>query len=283
MKIAVITDSGSNAFQEKVEMPGLYVLPLTITDDENTYLEGVNISVDETYELMAQGKLLKTSQPPLGLIEELFIRLKDEYDLLFAVPITSGLSGCLSAMSATAKRFDIDFDFFDCYSTASNQLHLATSARKMFDQGMAVDKVKEILKESADNSVTFVLPVDMKHLVRGGRLTKRAATLAGLFKIVPVLIVNEGSGGKNDVFDKVRTLKRAEERVITYFREHGIGKGYRICVAHVRNQAEGENMVKRMEEAFPEADIYLTSLISTVGVHTGLGCVAFQYIKKIEL
>ncbi|MDD2591634.1 MAG: DegV family protein [Erysipelotrichaceae bacterium] len=283
MKIAVITDSGSNVFEEKIKMPGLYVLPLTISDDENTYLEGVDITTAETYGLMAQGKLLKTSQPPLGLIEELFEKLKNEYDMLFAVPITSGLSGCLSAMKTTAERFNISFDYFDCYSTASNQLHLAMAARTLFDRGVDVDQVKKKLEEAAENSVTFVLPVDMKHLVRGGRLTKRAATLAGLFKIIPVLIVNRGSGGKNDVFDKVRTLRRAEERVIEYFKEHNVGKGYRICVAHVSAQTEGERFLARMNEVFPEADSYLTLLISTVGVHTGLGCIACQFIKKVEL
>ena len=283
MKIAVITDSGSNIFEEKIKMPGLYVLPLTISDDENTYLEGVDITTAETYGLMAQGKLLKTSQPPLGLIEELFEKLKNEYDMLFAVPITSGLSGCLSAMKTTAERFNISFDYFDCYSTASNQLHLAMAARTLFDRGVDVDQVKKKLEEAAENSVTFVLPVDMKHLVRGGRLTKRAATLAGLFKIIPVLIVNRGSGGKNDVFDKVRTLRRAEERVIEYFKEHNVGKGYRICVAHVSAQTEGERFLARMNEVFPEADSYLTPLISTVGVHTGLGCIACQFIKKVEL
>lgn len=282
MKIAVITDSGSNIFQEKVTMEGLYVLPLTITDEDKTYLEGLEISVDETYDLMAQGKMLKTSQPPLGLIEELFLRLKDEYDLLFAVPITSGLSGCLSAMITTAERYDIPFDYIDCYSTASNQLHLATTARRLFDQNEPLEKVKALLIEASLQSVTFVLPVDMKHLVRGGRLTKRAATLAGLFKIVPVLIVNKESGGKNDVFDKVRTLRRAEDRVIEYFKDHNVGKGYRICVAHVKDEAEGTNFYHKMKEAFPEADIYLTQLISTVGVHTGLGCVACQFIKMIE-
>jgi len=283
MKIAVITDSGSNIYEEKIKMPGLYVLPLTISDDENTYLEGVDITTAETYGLMAQGKLLKTSQPPLGLIEELFEKLKNEYDMLFAVPITSGLSGCLSAMKTTAERFNISFDYFDCYSTASNQLHLAMAARTLFDRGVDVDQVKKKLEEAAENSVTFVLPVDMKHLVRGGRLTKRAATLAGLFKIIPVLIVNRGSGGKNDVFDKVRTLRRAEERVIEYFKEHNVGKGYRICVAHVSAQTEGERFLARMNEVFPEADSYLTPLISTVGVHTGLGCIACQFIKKVEL
>ena len=282
MKVAVITDSGSNIYQEKISMPGLYVLPLTISSDDKTFLEGVELTIDETYQMMSEGKLLKTSQPPLGLIEELFLKLKDEYDFLFAVPITSGLSGCIDAMQSTARRLAIHFDCIDCYSTASNQLYLAMTARKLFDQGMSVQEVKPMLEKAALESVTFVLPTDMNHLVRGGRLTKRAAALAGFFKIIPVLIVNKESGGKNDVYDKVRTLRKAEERVIDYFRQHGVGAGYRICIAHVKDPIAGAKFYDMMKESFPSADIYLTQLISAVGVHTGLGCVACQYIKKID-
>lgn len=263
-------------------MPGLYVLPLTISSDVRTYLEGEEISIEDTYQLMANGQLLKTSQPPLGLIEELFLKLKAEYDFLFAVPITSGLSGCISAMQSTAVRYEIPFDYIDCYSTASNQLYLSMAARRMFDQGKTVAEVKPLLEAQALQSVTFVLPTDMNHLVRGGRLTKRAAALAGFFKIIPVLIVNKESGGKNDVYDKVRTLRKAEERVIEYFHEHKVGKGYRICVAHVADQTAGESFYQLMKQHFPEADVYLTNLISAVGVHTGLGCVACQYIKMFE-
>ncbi|UPU38404.1 hypothetical protein MX850_06740 [Erysipelothrix sp. Poltava] len=41
--------------------------------------------------------------------------------------------------------------------------------------------------------------------------------------------------------------------------------------------------VKKFEEAFPNTEIYVTELISTVSVHVGIGSLAFQYMKKIEV
>ena len=283
MKVAVVTDSGSNYREEGYDVEGIYCVPLTISDGETTYNMGEDISVTETYQMVKDGLMLKTSQPSYGRIIACFEEIKAAgYDAILAVPICSGLSGCISSMVTAAEQVGIYLEYVDCYSTASNQLYLTLTARKMLDQGMEIKEVRDILQEASLDSVTFVLPVDMNHLVRGGRITKGAALLAGLLKISPVLIVNRESGGKNGNYAKPRTLKKAEDIVIDYFRDHGVGAGYRICMAHVFNEEEGRNFYNKMHEAFPEAEIYLTDLVSVVGVHTGIGCVACQYIKKLE-
>ena len=52
----------------------------------------------------------------------------------------------------------------------------------------------------------IIIPSDLNYLKRGGRITPAAAALANLLKIVPVLSLKEGV---IDVFDKVRTWKKA--------------------------------------------------------------------------
>lgn len=284
MKVAVVTDSGSNIYHQHVSMEGLYALPLQIIDGDQVYLEGVDITIDATYDLIAQGKLLKTSLPPLGQIEELFEQLKDAgYDLIFGVFISSGLSSTLSAAQTAAARLEIDFDYVDCFSTASNQLHLAISARKLFDKGVSVADVKAKCELSVDDSVTFVVPQDLNHLARGGRITPLAAKLGGFFNIIPILKVARDTGGKNDAFEKVRTMKKAYEVIIKYFKDHNVDENCLICVAHVKNKERGQALYDLMRENFPDTEIFLTDLISTVGVHTGLNTIALQYIRKVPI
>ena len=284
MKVAVVTDSGSNIYHQHVSMEGLYALPLQIIDGDQVYLEGVDITIDATYDLIAQGKLLKTSLPPLGQIEELFEQLKDAgYDLIFGVFISSGLSSTLSAAQTAAARLEIDFDYVDCFSTASNQLHLAISARKLFDKGVSVADVKAKCELSVDDSVTFVVPQDLNHLARGGRITPLAAKLGGFLNIIPILKVARDTGGKNDAYEKVRTMKKAYEVIIKYFKDHNVDENCLICVAHVKNKERGQALYDLMRENFPDTEIFLTDLISTVGVHTGLNTVALQYIRKVPI
>ncbi len=284
MRVAVITDSGSNIYHQNVKMEGLYALPLQIIDGDTVYLEGENITIDETYDLIAQGKLLKTSLPPVGRIEALFEQLKEEgIDLIFGVMISSGLSSTLSAMHTAAERFEIPFDYVDCFATASNQLHLAISARILFDRQTPVEKVKQLLEASIEDSVTFVIPDDLQHLARGGRITPMAAKLGGFLNIKPILKVAKDTGGKNDAFEKVRTMRKAWDVIVKYFKEHNVDENCLICVAHVKSPEKGRELYELMKKEFPTTEIFLTDLISTVGVHTGLNCVALQYIRKVPV
>lgn len=284
MKVAVVTDSGSNIYHQNVKMEGLFALPLQIIDGNDVYLEGETISIHDTYELIAEGKMLKTSLPPVGRIEELFEQLKAEgYEMVFGVMITTGLSGTLSAMQTAAIRHDMPFEYVDCFSTASNQLHIATSARKLFDKQVPVEEVKRLCEIAVDDSVTFVLPVDLNHLARGGRITPMAARLGGFLNIKPVLKVARDTGGKNDAYDKVRTVRKSYQVVVDYFREHNVDENCLICVAYVKNREKGQDLYDLMHKEFPETEIFLTDLISTVGVHTGLDCVGLQYIRKIPV
>lgn len=281
MKTAVVTDSGSNIYYEEIDKPNdLFTVPLQVIDGEKSYREGVEISILDTYNLIKDGKLLKTSLPILGDIEDLFKEIIAQgYDRIFAVPITSGLSSTISAMTTIAQQLDIDFDYFDCYTTARVQLECSLKAVEMFNEGKDIAEVKSVLKDFSDHSVTFVLPVDMNHLARGGRLTPLAAKLAGFLKINPVLYLNEETGGRIESYTKVRTMKRALQTVVDYFESHGVNEQYRICVTHVLDKVNGQALFDMLKEKFPLTDIYLTDLISVVGVHTGIGCLAVQYVK----
>ena len=283
MKIAVVTDSASNIANENVSMPGLYWVPLQISEGDNIYLESVTASTSDIVALLKEEKVLKTSLPPIGELEELFKRLKGEgYEMIFAMCITRGLSSTPDTFIAAANQIGIAVDYIDCYSTACLQLELATAARKMFDDGKSVAEVKERLQKSIENSCTFIIADDMKHLARSGRLSPMAATLAGILKIKPILFLDQSTEGKIEQLSKTRTMSKAIEEVVDIFEKKGVGEGYRICVTHVDNPEGAQQMYDLMIEKLKGAEIYITPLISTVSVHTGIGCLATQYVKLVD-
>ena len=56
MKVAVVTDSACGMSHLNIKMEGLYMIPLQITDGVDNYLEGVNITNDQCYQMMFMGK-----------------------------------------------------------------------------------------------------------------------------------------------------------------------------------------------------------------------------------
>lgn len=280
MKVAFVTDSGTGQDVATLKKQGIFSVPLQINCGNENFQDLEDISLDEIYEKMKEGYLLSTSLPSPGKIEAVFQSLKDEgYTNIFAVPICSGLSGTANTMQMIAEQIGITFDYVDCYVTAIAQHYMITLAKKLYDEGTSYDDMKHILENIVDTTDTLLLPNDLDHLSRGGRLTPLAAKLGGLLKIKPILRINKKTGGKIDSIGKARTMNRAMENVINILKEENINDEYAITIAHADDEVAGNIYLEKMKEAFPHAHINIIKLVSVVGVHTGRGCQAVQVYK----
>lgn len=283
MKIAVLTDSGSGMSQQEAHEQGIYFLPLQILHKDTQYLDGISIDLTKVYEFLHKEEDLTTSMPPMALIEKSLEHMKmDGCDTIIAVPITSGLSSTASIISAAAANAGMKLHVIDCYTTCNNQRYLAESAKKLVDMGLDDKEIVERLEECIACSNTLIIPDDLQHLKRGGRLTPVAAALGGLLKIKPILQLNEASGGKIDVFDKVRTMSKAQQRAIDTFTAEHIGEDYVLTVLHTDVEEEGKLLRGKIEEAFPNREMLFGCIGAVISVHTGIGCLGMQYIKKVK-
>lgn len=283
MKIAIVTDSGSGLTKQEATQKGIFYLPLQIVIKDNMYLDGENINVEEIYEYLRQGDMPTTSMPPMGLMEELFRKLKkDGYEEIIAVPLTSGLSSTSSIMQAVAKECDMKMHVIETYTTCNVQKYLSECAIQLVNQGHTSEEIIHRLEASAADSETLIIPDDLQHLKRGGRLTPLAAALGGLLKIKPILRLDGSSSGKIDVFDKVRTMSKAQNKAVMTFKEKALDDSYTLTVLHSGSPVEGEKLKNLMEETFPGLDLYFGLIGAVISAHTGLGCLGIQYIKKVE-
>ncbi|MDE6196001.1 MAG: DegV family protein [Erysipelotrichaceae bacterium] len=283
MKIAFLTDSGTGKNIQELEKKGIFSVPLQISYDTINAQDLEDMNIDEVYAYMREGKLLSTSLPSLGNIESTMQKIKNAgYEMIFAVPICTGLSGTTNAMQVCAKQLDIPFEYVDCHVTAVVQEYLITLAKTLYEQGMAIDVVKEKLEKIIQTTNTILLPNDLHNLKRGGRLTPLAATLGGLLKIKPILRINQETSGKIDVVSKVRTMHKAMDEVIAIMKKEGVDETYSITVAHADDVEEANVYMEKIKEAFPHTELQMIKLVSVVGVHTGIGCQAVQYFKKYD-
>lgn len=284
MKIAVVTDSGTGLTKQEAQDKGIHYLPLQIILKDTMFLDGEDISVHELYERLKNGEMSTTSMPPMGRIEALFEDLKSEgYDAVIAIPLTSGLSSTASVMQAAAQRHELQLHVIECFTTCHIQCYLALHAIQMVHNGVALEEIVARLKDAVAHSNTLIIPDDLQHLKRGGRLTPLAAALGGLLKIKPILKLNQESQGKIDVYDKVRTMSKAMAKGVSTFQEQGLDESYQLIVLHSGSQEAGLKMKELMEEAYPNNDIYFGLIGAVISAHTGLGCVGIQYIKKINV
>ena len=226
---------------------------------------------------------MATSLPALGRIQECFEQLKAEgVELIFAVPICSGLSGTISAMQTAADQIGLPIITIDTHVTAVVQEYLIRTAKQMAEAGASMEEIQAACQQVIDTTNTLILPSDMQHLKRGGRLTPLAATLAGLLKIKPILEINQHTQGRIDVKEKVRTYTRALERAVQIMKEDNIDEHYSITIAHVDAPQTAEQLAAILRRTFPKTEIQIIKLVNVVAVHTGLNTQAIQYFRKLD-
>lgn len=284
MKVAVVTDSTSDIYDMPHDIEGLFKVPMQISSGTDTFLEAETIDRNTVYDMLEEGKVFLTSLPPLGRMEGLFEELKaNGYDAIFAVVISSGLSSTVYAMEGAAKTVGIDFHYFDLFSGAEIELYYAKAAREMFDKGFSIEKVQERLAEAAKGSATYIVADNLKHLMRSGRLTPAAAILGGLLKIKPVMYLGEPTGGKLVPVAKPRTMKKALANIVERYLEDGVDKDCIVYVVHIRNLEMANKLRDMIKEKIADVEVEVKELVIAVSIHIGLGGVATQFSRKINV
>ena len=105
-RVAVLTDSNSGITQEQAAELGVYVVPMPFYIDGRQYLEGINLSQKEFYDLLVNDADISTSQPSIGEIQNKYDELLKEYDEIVFIPMSSGLSGTCQTASMVAADYD---------------------------------------------------------------------------------------------------------------------------------------------------------------------------------
>lgn len=283
MKTAFVTDSGCGLSVEEAKKYGIYSVPLQVMYDNESKQDLEEIDDQKIWDLLKQEKVIKTSLPSAGAIDELFEQLKNEgYTQVFCISITRGISSTADTFALIANQHQLSFVFVDCYSTAYIQQHCIIHAKKMYDAGYSIEQITEICKKSILNSDTFVIPASCDQLIRSGRLTGFAATLAGLLKIKPWLHLNFETNGKIDALGKTRSQEKLVSKTIEQLKEK-VKENYNIHITHVDALAYANQIKQEITTLFKNVDVFVSSLIAPVSVHTGLGCIAIQYYPKIEM
>ncbi len=248
------------------------------TDNDN------NVDLDnEHLKLAIQEKRdVSTSQPSPGEVMELISKLKKEgYTCGIFSGIGSGLSKTIDNLVTTATLEDFKVYALDSGSVGNAQrLPLLQVRSYIEDDKMSIDEAIEKVQAALRGSYTVLLPDDLFHLSRGGRITPAAAALGNMLKIKPILQLIVEKGGQIDVIDKVRTAKKSYKKMAEYAYQYYDSNKHVIAIAHFHGLETAQLVKEELLELDPSLDIIIYELSSVIGVHTGLNSVGIQVCDK---
>ncbi|MGT2716469.1 DegV family protein [Streptococcus respiraculi] len=281
MKLAVITDS--SAVLQIAGRENLFVLDIPVTIGDTTYIEGRDLSVEEFYQKMAaEAELPKTSQPSLSELEETLARLQKEgYTHVIGLFLSSGISGFYQNIQYLKDEFDgLTIAFPDSKITSAPLGMMLETIFKRYEAGMPFEEILDKLEQEIAGTKAFIMVDDLDHLVKGGRLSNGAALLGNLLSIKPILYFTDE--GKIEVYEKVRTEKKAVKRLLEILQEETKNGSYQIAVIHANAPQKAEEFKALLQENGIDWPLPIVSLGSVIGTHLGEGAIAFGISPIID-
>lgn len=274
-KIAIVVDSSSGLTKKQAEEKGWFFIPLHIEIDDKLYDDGINISNDTLFNIFnANSKMAKTSSTKLGEVIELIEKLNQSYDKILIYPISKFLSGQYQSI----KMLESDYPklrVVESTNIAAPTVLDLINFEENIKNGISFEDAFEQFKVNK-NSISL-MPKYNDFLVKGGRLSPAAATLARLLKIVPIISFSEGQllkEGKGRVFAKT-VFNVIEDKAKNY------NSDSELIILH-SNNSEIQDYINFAKEKI-NAQIYVGSIPSVVAIHTGPeAVVVILYPKKIN-
>jgi len=280
MNIKVLADSTCDLSAELVEKYGITIVPLTVTCDGKSYLDGVEISPEELLAITeATGGVAATAAVNMVTYEELYREALKDSDAVVHFTISSSMSGCYQNACLAAEEVGNVY-VVDSANLSTGIGHLVLDACEMAAQGMDAADIKAELDERKKKlDVSFVLTT-LEYLRRGGRCTTVAAMGANLLKLHPCINVVNGSMG---VGKKYRG--NIQNCLVQYVKdklaEPDTVDPRRIFITDSGFDEETRALVEETVRAcVPFEEVHHTRAGCTVSCHCGPGCLGILFYRK---
>lgn len=282
MKLAVITDSSAYLDSKVIENEHLFVLDIPVSIDGVEYIEGKNLSASEFYQKMAaSSELPKTSQPSIAsLVNTLSLVEGQGYTYVIGLFLSSGISGFYQNIQYLKDEFpSLEIAFPDSKITSALLGMMVEHILNWAEQGLAFEQILSNLDVQIKGIGAFIMVDDLNHLVKGGRLSNGAAILGNLLSIKPILYFNEE--GVIEVYEKIRTEKKATKRLIEIVKEQTAQGNYQVMIIHGNALEKAEHLHQLLLEDGVSGEVPIATFGSVIGTHLGAGSIALAYIPII--
>jgi DegV family protein with EDD domain len=272
-KVLIVTDSTSDLPLSLRESHRIQVVPLTVTFDQDSFEDGVDITPPQFLDrLTSTGILPTTSQPPTTKFAGVFEgALNDGFDVV-CITISSELSGTYNAARLAADQFDTArIRVIDSRSTTMQLGWIAIDAARAADAGGDLEAVAARATDAIGRAHLFAVLQTLDYVYKGGRIGRAQQIVGSALGIKPVLGVIDGVVTP---IERVRTWKKALARATDLAATTGTPTDFAIL--HADNMPDAEATEATLRERFPNANIVIDWAGSTILTYAGPGAIGIM-------
>lgn len=270
--VAVVTDSTTYLPEELIARWGIERVSLYVGWGGDHRPEP-EYEVQDFYDrLRSSDDLPSTSQPSVGDFLACYEPLAATGRDVVSIHIAAGLSGtCESAREAARVLAERGLpgrvEVVDAQTGAGGLGVLVLAAAEAAAAGEPLDEVAAAARRTRESLEMWFCLDTLEYLRRGGRIGAAQALVGSALRIKPILTF----GTEIAPVGRVRTRRRALERMTAYLDELHEREATAWFVQHAQSPQDAESMVAKGRELFGTEPLFCTEVGPVLGAHLGSG------------
>ena len=280
--VAIVTDSISCLTKELIESYSIGIVPIRLLVQGKVYLDMVDITPSEAYELFLQDpERFNTSPASPGHYLEAYHEASNRAQSILCITLSSKLSTGYDMARVAKEQAETELpatsiEVLDSQNVTAAEGFIALAAARAAADGKDLAEVIKVAEEVRDK-VTFVVLLDtIRHVYRTGRIPKVAARMGAMLNIKPILSSSSG-------LVRFKGVARNREKGINRLLETMRGKvgqsPVHVAVMHAYVPGEAEMLKDRISSEFNCAELWVTEFSPVMGYATGTGTLGFAFYK----
>jgi DegV family protein with EDD domain len=274
-RVAIVSDTTAYLPPDVVEANQITLVSLYINwGGERTEREADITDINGFMQELRTGEQLPTtSQPSVGDFMSAYEPLLADGGEVVSIHISGGISGTVEAARQAAEGLERDgkggerVHVMDSATAAGGLGIVVVAAARRAQQGADAEEVLAAAQEARDALKMWFAIDTLEFLKRGGRIGGAAAFIGTTLRIKPILTLE----AEITPVERVRTSKRAFERMIDYARQRHESGADGWVVQHIQAQAEADRLVDACREVFGCDPAFVSEIGPVLAAHTGPG------------
>ena len=271
--IRIITDSVASIPADAARDAGVEVVTLFVNRDGVEYPDAtmdLEAFYAEIHDMI--DNIPTSSQPSQQHLEELFEGAARAGDEVLGIFLSSELSGTYegalrAARAVKARNIDFTYVLVDSASAGYDEAWPVFAAVDARAAGEDLAGCAAAALAAVERTRFLFTPETLTFLQKGGRIGNAAALVGNLIQLAPVLTVSDG---KATTFAKVRTRKKALDRIIATFKDdiehHGLKN---VMVHYIGDKAPAVEWARDVVEPLIGRTVRVLPVSPVIGLHVG--------------
>ena len=280
---AVVADTTSYLPPELIEQHDVHLVSLYVGIEGEQDREGDIDDLHGFYErLRSSDQAVTTSQPSVGDFIAVYEPLLAEGHEIVSIHLSSGISGTYESAMQARERLTAEgkggerIVVCDSRTGAGGMGLMILAAANAAEGGADAAEANE-RAGAARKELKIWFAVDtLDYLRRGGRIGAARAWIGTTLKIKPILTLED----EITPIERVRTRRRAFERMVDYGRQRHEAGADGWVVQHVQDPETAERLVEACRPIFGSDPVFTSEVGPVIGAHVGPGLLGIGGIPR---